>query len=78
MSCPQAFGRCFPEGPQAELSEDDSPDEGAALGVPLDQTKRWRKLARKQLVLWPLAMFLYCWQLNKQLFENAPIVPALQ
>ena len=43
---PQAFGRCFARG-QAEESSDDSGGEDAALGVPRDQTKQWRKLARK-------------------------------
>lgn len=44
---PQAFGRCFARG-QAEESSDDSGGEDAALGVPRDQTKQWRKLARKR------------------------------
>lgn len=44
---PQAFGRCFPAGPSAESSGLDM-DEGKELGVPLDQTKAWRKLARKR------------------------------
>ena len=43
---PEAFGQCFPPGPQAEHSE--SEDEGQPLGAPLDQTKAWRKLARKR------------------------------
>ena len=44
---PQAFRRCFARG-QAEESSDDSGGEDAALGVPRDQTKQWRKLARKR------------------------------
>ena len=42
---PEAMGRCFP--PQPDLSSG-SEDEGQPLGVPLDQTKVWRKLARKR------------------------------
>ena len=44
---PEAFGRCFASS-QAEASSDDSGGEDAALGVPRDQTKQWRKLARKR------------------------------
>lgn len=43
---PKAFSRCFEQGPQAESS--DSGDEGEEIGVPRDQTKVWRKLARKR------------------------------
>lgn len=43
---PQAFAASFPEGPQAESSG--SEDPGAELGAPADQTKVWRKLARKR------------------------------
>ena len=45
---PQAFGLCFPKGPQAESTE--SEDEGRDLGAPLDQTKMWRKLAMKRQI----------------------------
>ena len=44
---PEAFTRCFGQGPQAELSDSEE-DEGKELGVPLDQTKVWRQLARKR------------------------------
>lgn len=44
---PEAFSRCFLAGAPAESSDDDS-DEGDQLGVPRDQTKVWRKLARKR------------------------------
>ena len=42
---PEAFGRCFPAKPVLSKSEDDS---GRELGAPVDQTKVWRKLARKR------------------------------
>eukprot|EP00435_Cladocopium_sp_Y103_P068784 s554_g32.t1 len=42
---PEAMGRCFP--PEQDVSSE-SEDEGQPLGVPLDQTKVWRKLARKR------------------------------
>ena len=45
---PQAFGLCFPKGPQAESTG--SEDEGRDLGAPLDQTKMWRKLAMKRQI----------------------------
>ena len=56
---PRAFRACYPapsrEGPQAAgqagaagSESDDAEDEGAALGAPLDQTKVWRRLARKR------------------------------
>ena len=45
---PQAFGLCFPKGPQAESTE--SEDEGRDVGAPLDQTKMWRKLAMKRQI----------------------------
>ena len=41
---PEAMGRCFPP----EVVSSDSEEEGQPLGVPLDQTKVWRKLARKR------------------------------
>ena len=44
---PEPFGRCFPQRPLAE-SGSSAEDEGQELGVPLDQTKVWRKLARKR------------------------------
>lgn len=43
---PEAFALAFPQGPQAESSQ--SEDEGAELGAPVDQTKVWRRLARKR------------------------------
>ena len=43
---PQCFGASFQRGPQAE--SEGSEDEGAELGAPVDQTKVWRKLARKR------------------------------
>ena len=42
---PEAFGRCFPPKPVLSETEDDS---GRELGAPVDQTKVWRKLARKR------------------------------
>lgn len=43
---PAAFEACF--GNRQEVSEESDVDEGVALGQPVDQTARWRKLARKR------------------------------
>ena len=44
---PEAFAAAFLQGPLVE-SDDESADEGAELGAPVDQTKVWRRLARKR------------------------------
>lgn len=41
-----AFQACFP--PSAEESASEENEEAKALGLPIDQTKIWRKLARKR------------------------------
>ena len=43
---PAAFEACFGNLPEA--SESSQEDQGAALGQPIDQTRRWRKLARRR------------------------------
>ena len=43
---PDALEKCF--GNRQEVSEESEVDEGVALGQPVDQTARWRKLARKR------------------------------
>ncbi|CAE7386793.1 unnamed protein product [Symbiodinium sp. CCMP2592] len=43
---PDALQACF--GNRQEVSEESEVDEGVALGQPVDQTARWRKLARKR------------------------------
>ena len=44
---PDAFEACF--GSLEEVSDSsEAADEGAELGQPVDQTKRWRKLARRR------------------------------
>ena len=46
---PRVFNECYPSKPCGRCSSSSSEqDEGAALGQPIDQTKVWRKLARKR------------------------------
>ena len=46
---PKVFQVCYPTQPSGQCSSSSSEqDEGAALGQPVDQTKVWRKLARKR------------------------------
>ena len=44
---PQVFRECFPAKPSGRCSSSGE-DEGAELGQPIDQTKAWRRLARKR------------------------------
>ena len=46
---PRVFQECYPTKPSGRCSSSSSEqDEGAALGQPIDQTRVWRKLARKR------------------------------
>ena len=46
---PKVFRECFPVKPSGRCSSsEDEQDEAAQLGQPIDQTKQWRRLARKR------------------------------
>ena len=43
---PRVFEECFPLKPSGQCSS--SEDEGGQVGQPIDQTRQWRRLARKR------------------------------